>query len=953
LLFLQLDVLSFLFSLCLCGSFFPAVLREFVAAEAALSSCTEKGRPHSSKTGAPSAALVHASKEEIVKRLLLRLAVGLIGLAVVAKGMAQPPPPWSVLTDLGATAEQRAKFNRSAPRLIEQALKDQRKQLLIREAALAEPQPTGRIAEELELWFLGKDAGTREAVLAGVTKLLDLNAKAQLRLARGESVFVPNDDTGTGVFWAHVDPRSKEQFYLGKVFFAAARNGQESQAGILTYVMAHSVGLTSPDRGLVGKKPPRPLELSRSAKERLVSPEVWQYFVESANWAKSDRQDPEVPAWALKGSASIEVKPWSSMLPATASDKDKASFDATATDTIRQALKDELKMLRDGLSSMDRWDDDPSIRDRFSDYFLGTDAGNRIRVENGIKTLIDKTQGFLDDLDKGKSHFVPIPDPADAAKYRAYVYPKDPNTIYLGPGWFRGDSSGLYSRAGTLIHEMSHLFLGTKDRFGDPLKNYYRADTLFLPKGDRIRSADIWQLFLQGTPISKVLGAYTSGDDGSDPSSSSAPPDPGTYTPPARLYYDESIPKSKGDTYSYDTSKGPLSPPVTSPPPTPGTSSKPGSSTPDSTTAPTTATPAPPPPAGTPSGRTTLGFDESIPKGKGDTYTYNKNPRPSLTPVRPPGSGKPAKPGASSTPSGKRPPSDVLLDTVRKPPPFKGPTPKYKPNPLVGGSTPTDHKRMAKVKPSERGLTEGRPTSTSKPKSSVSDRMARSESSRSASPSRSPATASKKSAPTRTTASSGGSRESSSRSSSPARSGSASGSPARSGSSPGRGVASSGPTTRPGLSAPTSRVTKSSPSSPPTSSSFRSRDAMSKPDSGTAPATTAPKGVRMPLGVSPSTFRKATPAPALKKRILESSRSRGGSSPGRSTAARSVAPTRRSAPSRSTGTARRSAPARGTSPSRSTVSRSSPPARRAAPARYSPPRRPSTPTRSSRPRYLP
>src|ERR1700722_12261562 len=321
-----------------------------------------EGAPAFLQVGAPSAALVHASKEEMVKRLLLRLAVGLIGLAVVAKGMAQPPPPWSVLTDLGATAEQRVRFNRDAPRLIDQALKDQRKLLLIREAALADPQPTGRIAEELELWFLGKDASTREAVLSGVTKLLDLNAKAQLRLAKGESVFVPNDDMVKGGFWAQVDPKNKERFYLGKAFFGAPRTGRDTQAGILTYVTALAGGLADAGKAVPGKRAVRMVNLPSSAGARRLSAEVWQYFVESAAWETKSPGEPT--DLALKGAASIEVKPWDSLLGPTASDKDKADFDKKAPETIRKGMVDALKELKDRQDALSKWDD-PNVRQSF------------------------------------------------------------------------------------------------------------------------------------------------------------------------------------------------------------------------------------------------------------------------------------------------------------------------------------------------------------------------------------------------------------------------------------------------------------------------------------------------------------------------------------------------------------------------------------------------------------
>jgi peptidyl-Lys metalloendopeptidase len=108
-----------------------------------------------------------------------------------------------------------------------------------------------------------------------------------------------------------------------------------------------------------------------------------------------------------------------------------------------------------------------------------------------------------------KNHFVAISDAMDGAgiqfdckckqPYYAYVYPNDPYKIYLCKVFWQAPLSGTDSKAGTLIHEMSHfdVVAGTDDVV------YGQSGAMNLAINDpnaAITNADSHEYFAENTP---------------------------------------------------------------------------------------------------------------------------------------------------------------------------------------------------------------------------------------------------------------------------------------------------------------------------------------------------------------------------------------------------------------------------------------------------------------------
>jgi peptidyl-Lys metalloendopeptidase len=108
-----------------------------------------------------------------------------------------------------------------------------------------------------------------------------------------------------------------------------------------------------------------------------------------------------------------------------------------------------------------------------------------------------------------KSHFSAISNAMDTApvkfdcscrkKYYAYVYPNQPYTIYLCSVFWTAPMTGTDSKAGTLIHEMSHFTVvaGTDDF----VYGQTNAKSLAISNPDNaVRNADNHEYFAENTP---------------------------------------------------------------------------------------------------------------------------------------------------------------------------------------------------------------------------------------------------------------------------------------------------------------------------------------------------------------------------------------------------------------------------------------------------------------------
>ena len=114
---------------------------------------------------------------------------------------------------------------------------------------------------------------------------------------------------------------------------------------------------------------------------------------------------------------------------------------------IEQALTDARSMLRTSIDDLDTWD--ASTQARFEKWFGTTDPAAR-------DSMRDRLQKELDHMDS-----------LDVTNFRraeagnddcfAYVYHDREDTVYLGSLWNDAPATGADSKAGTLVHELSHF----------------------------------------------------------------------------------------------------------------------------------------------------------------------------------------------------------------------------------------------------------------------------------------------------------------------------------------------------------------------------------------------------------------------------------------------------------------------------------------------------------------
>ena len=90
----------------------------------------------------------------------------------------------------------------------------------------------------------------------------------------------------------------------------------------------------------------------------------------------------------------------------------------------------------------------------------------------------------------------------------AYVYPNDPYKIYLGDAFWPAPMTGTDSKAGTLIHELSHFTVlgGTQDYvYGQTgAKNLAISNP-----AQAVMNADSHEYFVENTPVTADGSAYT------------------------------------------------------------------------------------------------------------------------------------------------------------------------------------------------------------------------------------------------------------------------------------------------------------------------------------------------------------------------------------------------------------------------------------------------------------
>ena len=154
-----------------------------------------------------------------------------------------------------------------------------------------------------------------------------------------------------------------------------------------------------------------------------------------------------------------------------------------------------------------------------SDILAALDAASGITNNSSSYLAVDKPEGQryrswfgaydASRWDQAETHFSKIKDAIDnkpltfdcgcKQSYFAYVYPDQPYKVYLCKSFWTAPVSGTDSRAGTIVHELSHfnVVAGTDDL------GYGQANARNLAKTDPVKAlnnADNHEYFAENTP---------------------------------------------------------------------------------------------------------------------------------------------------------------------------------------------------------------------------------------------------------------------------------------------------------------------------------------------------------------------------------------------------------------------------------------------------------------------
>ncbi len=155
---------------------------------------------------------------------------------------------------------------------------------------------------------------------------------------------------------------------------------------------------------------------------------------------------------------------------------------------VKQAITDAKSMLEKTKKDIETWD--AATQARAQKWFGDSSEATQ-------QKMFDRTNKELDKLNKLTPENFQHVEPGEDSKVYAYVYPNDDTKIYLGDSFADAPATGKDSKAGTLIHEISHFDSvgGTKDNA------YGTKDSEDLAKTDSAAAqdnADSFEYFVEG-----------------------------------------------------------------------------------------------------------------------------------------------------------------------------------------------------------------------------------------------------------------------------------------------------------------------------------------------------------------------------------------------------------------------------------------------------------------------
>lgn len=162
---------------------------------------------------------------------------------------------------------------------------------------------------------------------------------------------------------------------------------------------------------------------------------------------------------------------------------------ASVTEMVRKALEDQKKLLQVKDAELSQWG--LAVQTQFAHWFGTTQAGARDRIRDRIHQLLELNDRYTE------ANFRRSEDPSPGIF--AYVRPADPSKVFLDDAFIKAPPVGINSRAGTLVHEMSHFRIvgGTRDHaYGQ-----VRCRLLARSRPDlALENADSFEYFIETSP---------------------------------------------------------------------------------------------------------------------------------------------------------------------------------------------------------------------------------------------------------------------------------------------------------------------------------------------------------------------------------------------------------------------------------------------------------------------
>jgi peptidyl-Lys metalloendopeptidase len=217
---------------------------------------------------------------------------------------------------------------------------------------------------------------------------------------------------------------------------------------------------------------------TKSGVAKLVSNEL-MFWVEGRDWASPGLSDAKGSAKGGNGKG----KPPSEPPPSG----ERISFTGRCSNgqqsEILTAIDEAIGISADARSYMNG-----SLGDRYTTWFGTVNSTRSNQVKNNFNAITDAMANEDITVDcKCKQN------------YYAYVYPTQPYKIYVCSAFWAAPMTGTDSKAGTLVHEMSHfdVVAGTDDVVYGQAGAKSLANT---SPNDAIRNADSHEYFAENTP---------------------------------------------------------------------------------------------------------------------------------------------------------------------------------------------------------------------------------------------------------------------------------------------------------------------------------------------------------------------------------------------------------------------------------------------------------------------